>query len=144
MTDSIGELERQAVDAYLAGADEASEELWARAHSESLQRHDTSRAARCVFWIVLDLFNRGEWARGNGWLARGMRVLEAAPECAELGLLSVLAARQHLKQGDVDAAWQASGRAVELAVQFVDAELAVFSRLSLALVQARRGQFPDA
>jgi DNA-binding CsgD family transcriptional regulator len=144
MSHAIDELERQAIEAYLAGADEASEDLWARAHAECLRGHHSVRAARCVFWIVLDLFNRGEWARGNGWLARGLRLLESTPEVAERGLLSVLVTRNHLKQGDVDAAGQAADHAVALSGRFDDPELAIFSRLGQSLVQARRGQFAEA
>lgn len=144
MTASIAELERQAVDAYLQGADEASEALWSRAHAESLQSHDPAHAARCIFWIVLDLFNRGEWARGNGWLARGLRLLESLPDSPGLGLLMAVASRNHLKQGEIEAAAQTADRALELGRQFDDPELAVFSRLAIALVHARRGRIAEA
>jgi DNA-binding NarL/FixJ family response regulator len=50
-----------------------------------------------------------------------------------------LLARTHVRHGDVDRAHQAALRAVDLAHRFDDAELAVFSRLSLAQVLARRG-----
>ncbi len=144
MSDSIAALERQAIAAYLAGAENESEELWSRAHSEWLAAHDAERAARCVFWIVLDLFNRGEWARGNGWLARGLRLVEDEPHSPACGLLLVLATRNHLKQGDIDSATAAADRAIAIDVRHDDAELAVFSRLALALVHARRGRFSDA
>jgi DNA-binding CsgD family transcriptional regulator len=140
----LDDLERQAVAAYLAGAEEASEDLWTLAHNASLRGKDLSRAARCVFWLVLDLFNRGEWARGNGWLARGLHVLEAEPDSAALGLLLAVSSRHHLKQGDTEAAARAAARAVDLAGQFDDPELSVFSRLGLALVQVRRRQLAEA
>src|SRR5687768_13680514 len=93
-----GELERRATAAYLAGADDATEALWIRAHNECLRIGDLPRAARCISWLVLDLFNRREWARGNGWLERGLHLLEPVSECAERGLLLVLATRNHLRQ----------------------------------------------
>ncbi|MGK2961826.1 MAG: LuxR C-terminal-related transcriptional regulator [Gemmatimonadaceae bacterium] len=142
--DKLDAIERRAVSAYLSGEEEASEELWTAAHNECLRSSDPIRAARCTFWIVLDLFNRGEWARGNGWLARGMHLLEPGTDSPELGLLSVLATRQNLKQGDIDSAAQAAGRAMALSRQFNDPELHVFSRLGLALVHARRGEFTEA
>ena len=144
MTESILELERQAVDAYLAGADEASEELWARAHSEWLARNQPARAARCVFWIVLDLFNRGEWARGNGWLARGLRLADTVHASAERGMLSALASRNYLKLGEVDAAAIEAERAAELGSSVDDAELRVFSQLAQALVKAEQGHCAEA
>jgi ATP/maltotriose-dependent transcriptional regulator MalT len=140
----LDDLERRATATYLTGTDAASEELWIRAHRESLRARDLPRAARCIFWLVLDLFNRGEWARGNGWLARGLHLLEPAQDSAALGLLWVLTSRHCLKQGDTDAAAQAAMRAVDLCSQFDDLELTVFSRLALALVQARRGQCTEA
>ena len=140
----MDDLERQATSAYLSGADEASETLWVQAHNEFTRIGDQPRAARCISWLVLDLFNRREWARGNGWLARGMHLLEPEDDCAALGLLLVLSARNHLRQGDVDAAAVAALHARELADRFNDPDLNVFSRLSLALVHARRGQPMEA
>ena len=136
----VEDLERLAVSAYMLGKDEASADLWARAHSEWLRRHDVRRAARCIFWLVLDLLTRGEAARAGGWLARAQRLLDGQPEgCAEQGLLLALTARTHIRQGDVDSAHQVASQAVELARRFDDVELQVFSRLSLAQVMARRG-----
>lgn len=153
MTDSRGkgavapqvdDLERQATAAYLGGNDDATEALWIRAHNECLRNDDLPRAARCMFWLVLDLFNRREWARGNGWLARGLHLLEPVNESAALGLLLILAARNHLRLGDVDAAALTAIRASELARQFNDPELNVFTRMTLALVHTRRGQSREA
>ena len=141
---TLDHLERQATSAYLSGQDDATEALWLRAHNECLRTGDLPRAARCISWLVLDLFNRREWARGNGWLERGLHLLESINECAEVGLLEVLAARNHLRQGDVDAAARAATRASELASRFNDPELNVFSRLTRALVHARRGQPREA
>ena len=140
MNPSVDDLERQAVEASLKGADDLTESLWTRAHNESLQGGDAIRAGRCIYWLVLDLFNRREWARGNGWLARGLHMLEPEGDSPSLGLLLVLAARNHLRLGEVDAAAEASRRAVELANQFNDPDLNVFSRMALALVQTRRGE----
>ena len=140
----VDELERQATSAYLSGADDATEALWIRAHNECLRIEDLPRAARCIYWLVLDLFNRREWARGNGWLERGLHLLEPLNESAERGLLLVLAARNHLRQGDVEAAAQEATHAGELASRFNDPELNVFSRLARALVHARRGQSREA
>ena len=134
----VENLERLAISAYMLGKDEASADFWARAHAESLRRHDVSRAARCTFWLVLDL-TRGEDARAGGWLARAKQLLDERPDCAEQGLLLALVARTHVRQGDIDSAHQAASRAIELSRRFDDSELQVFSRLSLAQVTARRG-----
>lgn len=137
-------LVREAVAAYLSGADEMSEELWTRAHSEYLRRGDIAHAARCVFWLVLDLFNRAEWARGSGWLNRGLHLLEPAQDSAAFGLLSVLASRHHLKLADIDAAETAATAAFNLSTHLDDPELTVFSRLGLGLVKVQRHEFTEA
>lgn len=141
---NIEALEREAVASYLSGADEASEELWTRAHTEWLRRGDIERAARCVFWLVLDLFNRGEWARGSGWLSRGFHLLDPPRNSASLALLSVLASRNHLKLGDLGAAENAVTTAFDAASELDDPELAIFSRLGLGLVKVQRGEFAEA
>ncbi|HEX6313408.1 MAG TPA: LuxR C-terminal-related transcriptional regulator [Gemmatimonadaceae bacterium] len=140
-----GDLERQAIAASLRGEDDATEALWISAHNEWLALADPARAARCIHWLVLDLFNRREWARGNGWLARGVHLLEPVGDCAALGLLRVLEARNHLRLGDIEAAAAAADGAMQLARQYDDdAELNVFSRLALALLYARRGATREA
>src|SRR6185503_3575016 len=82
----VNDLEREAIDASLRGADDATEALWTTAHNEWLRQGDVPRAARCISWLVLDLFNRREWARGNGWLVRGMHLLESLEDSPALGL----------------------------------------------------------
>ena len=139
---SADDLERLAIAAYMLGKDEISADVWSRAHAEWLRLDDPKRAARCTFWLVLDLLTRGEAARAAGWIARAQHLLDRQPgDCAERGLLSAIVARTHVRRGDIDGAHGAASHAMELARQFLDdAELQVFSRLSLAQVMARRGE----
>src|SRR5687768_7010410 len=62
------DLERLAVAAYLVGRDGDGADAWERAHQACLQTGDTALAARCAFWLAFGLLNRGEEARGGGWL----------------------------------------------------------------------------
>jgi ATP/maltotriose-dependent transcriptional regulator MalT len=134
------DLERLAVCAYMAGKGEASADAWARAHSAWLRLRHVRRAARCTFWLVLDLLTRGERAQARGWLARTQHLLEdAADDCAEQGLLLALSARLRICERDIDGAHDAAGRASDLARHFDDSELQVFSRLCLAQAVAMRG-----
>ena len=64
------DLERLAVAAHLVGRDKESADAWTRAHHGWLRLGDAARAARCAYWLALSLLNRGEFARGGGWLAR--------------------------------------------------------------------------
>jgi DNA-binding CsgD family transcriptional regulator len=143
-TSLVESLERQATSAYLRGADDATEALWIDAHNECLRHENIPRAARCIFWLVLDLFNRREWARGTGWLARGLTMLEHAGDSPAAGLLAALVSRNELRQGNFDAAAQSAARAYDLARRFNDPELNAFGRLTLALLHARRRQIKEA
>jgi hypothetical protein len=58
------------------GRDGDRDEALARAHQEWLRLGDAERAARCAFWLAFGLLNRGELARGGGWLARAQRLLD--------------------------------------------------------------------
>jgi DNA-binding CsgD family transcriptional regulator len=134
------DLERLAVCAFMVGSEVAGADAWARAHSEWLRLREVRRAARCTFWLVLDLVTRGERAQARGWLARTQTLLEgAAGGCAEQGLLLVLAARLRIHEKDIDGAHDLAARAADLARRFDDSELQVFSRLCLAQVVAMRG-----
>jgi DNA-binding CsgD family transcriptional regulator/mannose-6-phosphate isomerase-like protein (cupin superfamily) len=139
---SASDLECLAIAAYMLGKDEVSADLWSRAHTEWLRLHDPKRAARCTFWLVLDLLTRNEAAQAAGWIARAQHLLDRQPgDCAERGLLFAIVARTHVRRGDLDGAHEAASHAIRLARHFADdAELQVFSRLSLAQVMARRGE----
>jgi DNA-binding CsgD family transcriptional regulator len=141
----IDDLELLATSAYLIGKDELSDDLWIRAHNECVRLHNVPRAARCTFWLVLDLLNRGEAARASGWLGRAHRLLdEGKHDCPDRGLLLVLASRLYMKQGDLQSVADAAGQAVALSGRFDDPELKVFSRLALGLALARRGDTAGA
>jgi DNA-binding CsgD family transcriptional regulator len=133
------DLEMLACSAYLIGEDEASEAAWTRAY-DSLRGRDRRRAARCAFWLVLQLLAVGDWARGGGWLAAAERLLDGEPECPERALLLVLVARTQAKQGNVDAAYDTFARVADLARRSDDPELSAFGLLGLAQASASRGE----
>jgi DNA-binding CsgD family transcriptional regulator len=141
-----GDLELLASSAYLIGKDRAGDELWVRAHNEYLRQGAAPRAARCAFWLVLNLIARGELAQASGWLARAHHMLDdGRRECPELGLLQVLTAKiHHLKRDDAKSAEAAVGRAVELARRFDDPDLNAFSRLILGQDKVRKGAGAEA
>lgn len=137
----IDDLERLAVSAFMLGRDEVSSELWMRAHSECLRLADVPRAVRNCFWLALGLSGRGGFAQVNGWIARAQRLLDDGHhDCAERGLMLVLVARNHLRQRNLAAAYDATLRAVEQGTRYPDPELNVFGRLMLAQVMVLRGE----
>jgi DNA-binding CsgD family transcriptional regulator len=135
-----GDLERLATAAYLVGDDQGSAGAWTRAYHERLRSNDKRRAARCAFWLILELLSLGDWVRGSGWLATAERLLDPDPECAERGLLLVMAARTQAKNGDSAAAYETFAHAARLAAACDDAELKAFGLLGLAQAKASRGE----
>ena len=74
----LDDLERLATAAFLTGRHEESEDLWINAHQTALRFGRAPRAARCAFHVAMGLIDRGEMARGAGWLGRANHVLEEA------------------------------------------------------------------
>jgi DNA-binding CsgD family transcriptional regulator len=126
----IDDLERQAAAAYLAGRADESVELWATAHHECAQRTDVARAARCAFWLAFILLNRGELARGGGWVDRARRLLDDGEvDCVEQGYLRYCTALQAVFEGDAAAAQAGFSEAVEISDRFNDPQLTTLARI---------------
>lgn len=139
------DFERLAVAAYLTGHDDASAEAWASAHRGWLQEGNIPRAVRCAFWLVMQLFSARELARAGGWLATAQRLLtQWNTECAEQGLLLVLQARGHARDGNLEAAHDAACRAAHLAERCADPDLMVLGRLTQGLTLAGKGEYAAA
>ncbi len=124
------DLERLAVAAFLLGKDADSVDAWEQAHQARLSAGETTRAARCAFWLGFILVLRGETARGGAWLARLRRLLDDyQTDCAEEGFFLVAIAFQNMDEGDADAAYAASEKIGAIADRFSDPDLTAISRL---------------
>jgi DNA-binding CsgD family transcriptional regulator len=138
------DLERLATAAYLVGRDADSDEVWARAHQEWLRRDDVGRAARCGFWLGLGLLQRGEPARGGGWLARARRLLDDGQlDCVEQGYLLVPAALQRLVGGDAAAAYAGFSQAAKIGDRFGDRDLVTLAQLGRGQALTRLGEIAE-
>jgi len=135
-----GDLELLATAAYLVGDDRASAAAWTRAYHARVRSNEKRRAARCAFWLILELLSVGDWVRGSGWLSTAERLLDDDPDCAERGLLLVLAGRTHAKNGDSAAANEAFARAARLSAACDDWELKAFALLGLGQAKAGDGE----
>lgn len=128
------DVDRLAMAAYLTGRGEEAVEAWERAHRALLEQAEVPRAARCAFWLAIALVQRGEHARGGGWLGRARQLLaDAGVDCVEQGYLLVPAALQALNNGDGEAAYATCRQIATIADRFDDADL-------VALGQLGRGQ----
>ncbi|MGH2701855.1 MAG: LuxR C-terminal-related transcriptional regulator [Actinomycetota bacterium] len=118
--------------AGLIGADEVAIDIGARAHQEYRRVNNPARAARAAFWVGMLLLDKGEAARGGGWLARARRVLDEAQEdCVEEGYVLVPVAIQTMYEDDLATAYATFDRAAKIGDRFHDADLITMSRLGL-------------
>jgi DNA-binding CsgD family transcriptional regulator len=117
------DLELLATAAFLRGRVEDCLRALRRAHQLHAERGDRRRAARCAFWLVFHLINQGELAQASGWLARGNRLLEDEPECAERGYLLVPVALRQAVAGDHAEAWGTAARAAAIGRRVADPDL---------------------
>src|SRR5918994_88626 len=116
--------------AQLVGKDADSAGISERAHHEFLRRGDIAWSVRCAFYLVMTLLNRGEMARGAGWLGRARRLLdEAGLDCVERGYLLVPVALKSMAEGDAAAAYATFCEAAEIADRFGDPDLVTLARL---------------
>ena len=127
---AFDDLERAGLAAQLTGHDEEAVELWGRAHHEALRQGDVAAAARRAFWLGMMLAQRGEVARGGGWLGRAGRLVEEhGLDTVERGYLLVPQGLQRLDQGDPAAAFESFAEAARIAERFDDPDLGAFGRL---------------
>jgi DNA-binding CsgD family transcriptional regulator len=136
------DLERLASAAHLIGRENESEDLLARAHQGFLGRGDVERAARCAFWIAIGLLERGEQARGGGWLARAQRLLdENQRDCVDRGYLLLPAALRNVFTGEFAAAYELFTQAAAIAERFHDPDLAAFARNGQGRALIKLGEY---
>jgi ATP/maltotriose-dependent transcriptional regulator MalT len=123
--DSLGaeDLERIATAAYMLGRLDEYVDAMTAAHRAHLETGATPRAARCAFWIGMQLLLAGELGRGTGWIGRAQRLLDELPECVEHGYLRLQLAFRHQSSGDYDAGAVIAGEAAAVARRFDDVDL---------------------
>ena len=139
-----GDLERLATAAYLLGKDTESSDIWTRAHQEFLGRGDVERAVRCAFWLAFGLLNRGEQARGGGWIARARRLLEEEQrDCVERGYLLLPVALQCMVEGHHARAADTFGQAAQMGDRFGDPDLVALAQHGQGRSLIRMGQIDE-
>jgi DNA-binding CsgD family transcriptional regulator len=126
------DLERLAWAAFLIGRDDDGADAGARAHHAFLRRGSVERAVRGAFWLAFSFLNRGEVARGGGWLARAHRLLDdLQQDCVEQGYLLWPVGMQRLVEGDAAAAAASFDQAAKIGERFGDPDLIALARLGL-------------
>jgi DNA-binding CsgD family transcriptional regulator len=116
------DLELLATSAYMLGRDDVGG--LERAYHLYLDAGDVLRAARCAFWVGMNLSTRGELGRGTGWLGRVRRLVEReGRECVEQGYLLLPLMFQHQASGDYEAARATAAAAAGIGERFGDRDL---------------------
>ena len=121
------DLERLATAARLIGRDAESTDLRARAYQEYERRGDVERAARCAFWLALELLLEGEEARSGGWVSRARRLL-GEQDCVEQGYLLLPLAVRASFAGDTKAAYSGFSDVATIGERFGDRDLVTLAR----------------
>lgn len=139
LADSQGELEAMDLERlgdalFMVGREAEHYALWERAHDGYVQAGEKRRAARCAFWIGMQLFMRGEAGRGGGWLGRAHRMLEGDDNCPERGYLLLPEMFRKRAAGDLEGAVTTGAAAAEAGRRFADADL-------FALATQTQGEF---
>ena len=125
----VEDLELLAKSAYLIGRDEEFLKTLDRAHNAYRKAGETTRAARCAFWLGLCLLLKGETGRGTGWLAGARRLIEREKsDCVERGYLLLPTAEQLLGADDYDIAYATAADAIEIGDRFGEADLVACAR----------------
>jgi DNA-binding NarL/FixJ family response regulator len=131
--------------AELIGRREDSAELAERAHREGLRVGDLPGAARAAFWLGFGLIDRGEFARGGGWVARAARLIETERlDTVEAGYVLLPGALRSLDEGHAQESLAKFEEATDIAERFGDPDLATLGRLGqgdshIALGDVERG-----
>jgi DNA-binding NarL/FixJ family response regulator len=130
--------------AYLLGRDDEYVGALERAHERWLAADDAPRAARCAFWIGHSLLFRGRGPRAQGWFSVGRRLLDDAPDCAEVGYLLIPDWLQQMGSGDWASGLAATTRAAAIGERFADADLLWLARDDQARALLHLGRSDEA
>ena len=129
---AAGDLDRLAIAAHLSGRSDEAVRAWERAHQAWLAAEELPRSARSAFWLAFALVNRGELARGGGWVQRARRILDRAGlDCVEQGYLAYCAALRSAMEGELVGGIAGFGEAARLGDRFGSSELTALARVGL-------------
>jgi DNA-binding CsgD family transcriptional regulator len=118
------DLELLSIAAYMLGREDEWMKTLERACREHSDAGELLRAARCAFWIGINLALHGEMGPASGWLSRAQRFVEAhGSDCAEQGYMLIPVSFQHEASGDLEGAIATAAAAVEIGERFHDADL---------------------
>ena len=137
------DLELLATSAYMVGRESEYLEVLERCYGRHLESGDRLPAARCGFWVALNLARAGEAGQANGWLGRTRRLLEGEEECVERGYLLLPEIFEHEARGDWAAAGAVAAEAQSIGERLGDMDLAALAGHERGHTLIRRGLVRD-
>jgi DNA-binding CsgD family transcriptional regulator len=125
--------------AYVADSPSTLFRTWEEAHQRFLDLGDVAAAVRCAIWVSMAYFDRGDLARGGGWIGRAQRFLDSCGECVEQGYMLMPAALRAFAEGRFDDSIALAERAIEIGSRFEDRDLVILARhgMGRAMVRAK-------
>ncbi|MDX1657667.1 MAG: helix-turn-helix transcriptional regulator [Nitriliruptorales bacterium] len=128
--DDPDDLRRAAEAAILTGHLDEGIARYEVAHHRYLDHGDVGTAARCTFWLGMQLMLRGQQAPAMGWFGRGQRLLDDADaDVVERGYLMTPSALATLYQGEPADALESFREITHIADRFEDPDLMALGRL---------------
>jgi DNA-binding CsgD family transcriptional regulator len=134
------DLELLATSAYMLGRDDEFVSCLERAHHAYLGSGEAMRAARCAFWVGMNLALRGEMGRATGWLGRAQRLVEReGRDCVERGYLLLPLMFELEATGDYEGAAATAAAAAGIGERFDDADLFALAVHSQGILLLKQG-----
>jgi tetratricopeptide (TPR) repeat protein len=141
---SAADLERLATSAYMLGHVDEFMRVLERAHDEHLNDGELLPAARCAFFVGVNLALLGEIGRGSGWFGRAGRLVEReGRECAEQGYLLMPIALRNEAMGNYQAVYETAAEAAAIGERFGDADLFSLATHTQGLALIRQERVAD-
>ena len=138
------DLERLATSAYMLGDVDEFVRVLERAHEQHLKGGELLRAARCAFFIGVNLALQGEIGRATGWFGRAGRLVEReGRECVEQGYLLMPVALQNEAMGNYEAVYETAAKAAAIGERFGDADLFALATHTQGLALIRQERVVD-
>ena len=121
---TAGDFTALATTAYLLGQRNDCIQATQRAYKANVDDGDVLGAVRSALWLAIVLFEGGEGAIANGWVARAQRLLdEVEGDVVERGYLLEMQAFGHIMKGELAEAAALAPQVTDYARRFHDPDL---------------------
>jgi DNA-binding CsgD family transcriptional regulator len=116
------DVELLALSASMVGRMDEMLSLLERGHDALVDAGEPLRAARCAFWLGMNLALRGEVGPAGGWFGRAERLVDGQ-DCVEQGYLLMPVALQRQMSSDFEGAYEVAREVAAIGERFGDPDL---------------------